>query len=197
MASDTNVDEAIKTLDGKAKDIVDEVANLNADTLNYSFNLRNIDMMLSNPQFDSGSLYWSSPSVEYFNVADGVAKFKANATGGRIAHEINPTINETYYIVAKVKSDSNLVYLTGSNNLDNHSGSGQFEILSGLKTYASSVDYLQIRDYRTSNWTEVSVEYAYFYSIDEMKLNNVKNDEGVSFELLSNEDIKNSIRQVV
>ena len=80
-------------------------------------------------------------------------------------------------------------------NLISHSGSGNYENLTSLYdlTSAKTGNIQFVKDNRTSGWTPIEVDYIVVINILQMKLDGVKNDEGVSFTLLTDEQIKTQL----
>ena len=88
--------------------------------------------------------------------------FIADAQNGRIHQGWDSITGNKYYVKAEIKSDSNSVVLVvpGTTGIL-HSGSGEYEIVSGVITPTTTgYTTLRIQDGRSSGWTEVRVRYA-------------------------------------
>ena len=92
------------------------------------------------------------------SLVDGIFSFTATTSGGRITVSDMSMFNTTdyFYTFAKIKADSSLVNLS---TLYSHSGSGNFEFLSGVYKFSGVYFIDQIKDYRTSGWTPIEVDY--------------------------------------
>ena len=117
----------------------------------------NLTLDSDSDNIPDGFLYGNATDISLVN---GIAKFTATAQYGRIETPTRYLNNQTIYVFANVKSDSNKVHLYNTETLyATHSGSGQFEFLSSIETYRSDIRYLQVVDYRLSSWTPIEVDY--------------------------------------
>lgn len=120
---------------------------------------------------DDFSLGWSLGNATG-SVTNGVYSFTATALYGRLQQQFSTVLNNSYYINARVKSDSSLVRLvpSGINSAGvSHSGSGNYEILSGIFTNTTgSSAYIQISDFRTTGWTQIDVDYVMVYNLTDI-----------------------------
>lgn len=126
-----------------------------------------------NGDFSDGSTGWQFTN-SIGSVVDGVAKFIATSTSGRIEtdnlNDISVISGERYYLRAKVKSSTNLMrlylqqgvspYTYVGSDIRTHTGSGNYEIMSGIIIAQSSLSNVKVRiaDTRTSEWTENEVD---------------------------------------
>jgi hypothetical protein len=146
------------------------LAVLNNQSLNQVFVGGNA---LINHDFSDGDNNWSTLAVTEFVVNNSIASFKALSLNGRLFQQINYTINEKVYIVSRFKSTSNLVAL-GAISSDTilvfHSGSNQFETLTGLFTVPVSLERNSARiiDRRTSGFDTVFVDYIYHINLTDL-----------------------------
>jgi hypothetical protein len=65
--------------------------------------------------------------------------------------------------------------------------------LSLVETFTGNTRYLSVQDNRTSGWTPIEVDCIGAFNVTDMKLKGIKNDEGVPFTLLTNEQIKTQL----
>ena len=95
------------------------------------------------------------------SVVDGIYQFIAIAQYGNLQQTIDLVSGIDCYIAGKIKSDSNLVrlYFNSESTVFGHSGSGEYEILSGISAITTSTKVV-IADGRASGWTQVDVDYV-------------------------------------
>ena len=108
-----------------------------------------------NNDIPDGFTYENATDISLTN---GIAKFTATAQFGRFFKSDATPFNATdyFYTFAKIKADSSSVYLS---SLYSHSGSGNFEFLSGVYKFANATSIAQVVDFRTSCWTPIEVDY--------------------------------------
>ena len=133
------------------------------------------EQLVTNGDFSDGTIGWSLTTATG-SVTSGVYSFTATNENGRVEQEYMNTIsNDKHYFVANIKSDSNLVLLrtTPSIYTKNHSGSGNFELLStiGILSNDFAYNYITIRDERTSGWTQIDVDFIYIFNISTLIAN--------------------------
>jgi len=101
---------------------------------------------------------------------------------------------DIYYNFARVKSSrTNTGIINANGSLNTHSGSGNFEFLSSCGTFNNISLITQVTDYNTSDWTEIEVDYIGAYNISQMQRKGIKNDAGIPFAQLTNEEIKSQL----
>ncbi|SHJ63862.1 hypothetical protein SAMN05444401_3538 [Clostridium amylolyticum] len=81
----------------------------------------------------------------------------ATAKYARADQQIKKKETDKVYISAYIKSTSNLVHLMAG-DMVNHTGSGQYERLSGISSVNSTNAYVQIRDFRDSGWDNIYIK---------------------------------------
>ena len=140
---------------------------------------------------------WTSAGAT-ISIVTNYLNMLASAQGGS-ARYVFTTVNATkYYIIAIVKTTSNLVALQFRNGatfttIQSHSGSNTFETLSGIVTMTSgnANDYLYIGDSRTSGWDNVSVGYVYNFNISTLIANKQYSPlYSTTFDLMNDAQIK-------
>lgn len=129
-----------------------------------------ISNLITNGDFSRGTSGWTSSGVSGFSVSNSEAVFTATSQYGNIKQYFDVVASNKYYICASVKTTGSSVRLSlcktsGYETMFtlNHTGSGNYEILSQLGTMDSSGinnPFLTIMDYKTSGWTAVNVKYV-------------------------------------
>ena len=121
---------------------------------------------ISNGDYSSGSTGWTGTTANVISTTGNEAVWIATASAGRYATSPSFVSGRKYYIAADIKATSNLVRLdVGGVAIANHTGSGNYERLSGLWTATGTSTFpVGGRDYRTSGWANVSQKY--FVCID-------------------------------
>lgn len=125
---------------------------------------------------------------------DGISTFTPTALYGRLVYDIVGNTSDDIYIYSSYKTDSVFVRLAipDISTTSLHSGSNNFEYVSAIYTLATSRQ-LQITDVRSSNWTPISVDYIGAYNVSTMINKGVKDDNGIPFSDLTNEEIKTQL----
>jgi len=128
------------------------------------------------------------------SLTNGIAKFTATAKNSYFIKSNTNTyiIGNKYYHYAKVKASNSNVRLYWGNPSTSyyHSGSGTFEYLSLITDTTVINDAFSIMDVNLSDWTPIEVDYMGAYNVSDMIRQGVKNDDGIPFANLTNEEIK-------
>ena len=118
--------------------------------------------LTQNGDFVNGTTGWQILAGESFTVVNGIAEYVANAQYGRLTHHANrfkTVIGNRVYRYGLVKSNSNQVGLTGgSTGVALHSGSGNFERLSFIRTATENYEFSGVSDNRTSDWDKIYID---------------------------------------
>lgn len=121
----------------------------------------------------------------------GIAKFTATAQYGSLRYTtLTSNIGDIIYVYSKYKSDVSVVRLEVPSKFTNHIGNNQFEFISTTFTSLAATSSIFISDHRTSGWTPIEVDYIGAFNVSQMMLNGVKDNNGVLFTDLSNEEIR-------
>lgn len=109
---------------------------------------------LTNLAYD---ITWLSTDATIDSQADRLIKFTATAQNGFIRR--GPTIanGKSYYYAAEVKATSDQVFFGTSVAPVHHSGSGDWERLTGTVTLSGSSTWFLVRDTRSSGWDSIEV----------------------------------------
>lgn len=128
------------------------------------------------------------------SLVDGIFTFAAmqQYSNFRFPNNDLSTIDDTYYIYSRFKSPSSKVRLLTTNptNSSYHSGSNTYEYHSYLTKKTSINNAIYIEDSRISDFTPISVDFIGAYNVTDMITKGVKNDNGILFNDLTNEEIK-------
>ena len=119
--------------------------------------------LVTNGDFSDDTTGWTlSPSNEYTNIAGGVVSFKATQQYGAVYQGKSVVQNHVYYLGARMKCDAaNAAHLNiAGGGTTFHSGSGEWENISYVRTLeiATGTYNFGVRDIRTSDWTEISID---------------------------------------
>src|SRR5690606_28775371 len=98
-------------------------------------------------------------------VTNGAVSFTSTSKEGRLYQPVPLVQNNKYYVVGRIKADSNQVVIRNYSadiEIARHSGSGNYEKISGIFTSPSVTGNRNIAviDKRESGWTEVQVDYV-------------------------------------
>jgi hypothetical protein len=147
-----------------------------SDALNATLNNKLDKLSLSNPVLNSNfddAKNWTF-TLATGAVASNEMTFTANATFGQVKQpQTNAIVGHKYYIAAQVKAGTSNAKLqlsrsdTGARYIDIlHSGSGNYEVLSGVGTADANVGIdLRVIDYRSSGWTPISFKQVVFLDL--------------------------------
>ena len=143
---------ALSAEQGKA--LSTSISELNADV---DFDVTNL---VTDGDFPSAT-GWAAISSS-FSVASGIASFTATEKYGRIQQQFTASVGDKIYRAAYVKANSSLVGVGDTSTLiAAHSGSGNFERLSNVRTETLANRYVSVVDSRSSGWGEVQVKYVF------------------------------------
>ena len=93
-------------------------------------------------------------------LVNGIAKFTATAQFGQLRYALFGYNGQVIYTYALIKTNGNDVRLTISEMINTaHSGSGEYELVSHINTITNDTRYIQVSDYRASDWTPIEVDY--------------------------------------
>lgn len=114
-----------------------------------------------NGDFRNGTAGWVVVSASGVTVINGIVEFTPTKQYGSVRQTINNPNGflDKWYLRALVKTDKSTVALCLQGQaFQYHSGSGNYEVLSGLKAVSFLTPQLQIQDLDTSGFTKI---YAY------------------------------------
>lgn len=119
---------------------------------------------------------WVGTASGTYSITNNIQSFIATATGGYIKRFTTNGYsgNDKIYLVAEVKADSSSVYLQLYDGVTvtpvYHSGSGNFEKLSLIKTLDSNPTECSpyIKDIRASGWTEIQVKKVMMINLTQL-----------------------------
>jgi hypothetical protein len=117
--------------------------------------------LVTNGNFNNGTLGWVGTSVTGFTVSNNVASFTATATNGLIGQNINMIINHIYYLKVSINSTSTLVNFNIAGLGGSYSdGSGTYKTVSRVLTWTPATGSWQasVKDTRTSGWNVIYVQ---------------------------------------
>lgn len=119
---------------------------------------------IKNGDFKADYSNWIPVLMGTPTVTNGIISFVATGEGARLYQPIPLMQNNKYYLVGRIKANSNLVSLRNYSDgigIAAHSGSGNFEKLSSVFTsVATGNRNIAIIDYRASGWSETQVDYV-------------------------------------
>lgn len=145
-----------------------DIAELNNHTLREVFET---NQLLTNSDFDNSTL-WTTASAS-LNINNGIAGILATAQFGGLVKVPSPVISGNYYyIVTKIKSDSNQVRLLFGSSSKPHSGNNQYEMLS-LKHLSTASHSSLTADFRSSLWTTYYVDYIKLYNMNSLGISSL------------------------
>lgn len=196
------VDEVLKVYNDTDETLVDGTVvyrtgvkkETNAILEDYQL-VSNSDLLMAKPSpNENQALGFTYSNFTNISLSGGIATFTPTAQFALFAYTNHATTfntNDTYYMFANVKSSSNKTYLSGSAYNVFHSGNGQYQFLSLVRKITSTVHGAMISTSEVSpNFTPIEVDYIGAYNISDMILNGVKDDNGVLFSDLTNEEIR-------
>lgn len=192
-------------------DIESPITELNNHSLREVFentSLLDIKQLVTNSHFEDGNVGWGTTTTINANVSNSVYTFTATAQNGRISSilTVQTDINTLIYINSRIKTSSLYVYADGAyanpqfHSSYKHSGSGNYEIISGILITSSSTSKFQPRviDNSASGWQEVQVDYYYAFDVSLLKLQLQYSPlYQTTFNLLSETQIKLQMDQFV
>ena len=172
-------------------DLMDRVPNL----------VSNSDLLIDSNSdgVPDGFTYANATDITLIN---GIAKYTATAPNGRLFHRINNNSGDIIYAFANFKVTFTYhayanVRLEFDDEVSIHSGSGQFEYLSMIKTTTLSNRVVIVSDARTGatghEFSPIEIDYIGAINITEFKDKGVKDDNGTLFSRLTNDEIKDQM----
>ncbi|HOH94958.1 MAG TPA: hypothetical protein PK612_02215, partial [Bacilli bacterium] len=177
-------------------EIKDDSGELVKITGNTPTNLVSNSELLIDSNSDGVPDGFSYNNATDISLTNGIAKFTATATAGRLEYRLNDTDTKTIYVYARIKSISNTTYLRTSDSNSHyayHSGNSEYELLSDIYIASSTYNFIAIGSSASSGWTPISVDYIGAYNVSDMIRQGVKNDDGIPFADLTNEEIKDQL----
>lgn len=116
--------------------------------------------LITNGDFSGGVTGWSLATMTTVSSTGNEYIGIATAINGRIQQPVATVSGHMVYRSAMVKSTSSLVGIgTGTSRLKNHSGSGNYELLSIVSSEGATL-WTSIIDGRSSAWTNTYVKYV-------------------------------------
>jgi hypothetical protein len=127
------------------------------------------------------------------SLTNGVAKFTATAKNARISSATLSSINigDLVYQFCRAKTNRSSIVLGGLVQAFNLPSSNDFIFSSFVGISVAKGCYIQ--DNNTSDWTPIEVDYIGVYNVSDMISQGVKNDNGIPFADLTNEEIKEQL----
>ena len=130
------------------------------------------------------------------SLTNGIAKFTATANFGRILrNDLDIDIGETIYYFARVKTSNDNTRFYGGNSHTSVPNTNSFEFISAVRTplISTNIQLIGVYDNSLSNFTPIEVDYMGAYNVSDMIRQGVKNDDGIPFANLTNEEIKEQL----
>jgi hypothetical protein len=127
------------------------------------------------------------------SVSNGIYSFTATERYGSIRHNVSVISGNKYYIVSRFKADGDVrPSLNGvTGDMPFHSGSGNYEMISGVQIAGDLTSRFDVYDNRTSGWTQIDVDYAYVFNISTLISNKQYSPlYSTTFDLMSDAQIK-------
>jgi hypothetical protein len=145
--------------------------------------------LVVNGDFDNGTTSWTQVNTTGFTVNNGIAQFTVTSQFGRIQVSNNTLSlygnqNDKMYVASRLKtsvtgnsqvtfsvndgvSETNIFYTTSMNG---------FNLLSNIRTIASNATLFspRIYDNRSSNFTQIEVDYIYAINLTALGINLTK-----------------------
>ena len=134
----------------------------------YDQGYTQLENLINNGDFSKGTTGWVHFVSGTFTVIDGVGQITPIVANDTVRKVVSYRLGNKYYYSVDMKATSNQVGVARSGTvLKYHSGSGNWETLSGVFTSPLKNDLFDIiRDYRTSNW-----DTSYFDNVILIDLN--------------------------
>ncbi len=120
--------------------------------------------LVKNSDFYNGASGWAKGGGA-LSVSNKELTFLADTAGCYVYQDLGIyTVSHKWHVKVKVKADSPLVSVTfgGASFAGNtHSGSGEYENISGIFSYGSTVaTNIRIQDNRASGWQNINVSHV-------------------------------------
>lgn len=101
-----------------------------------------------------------------YSVVDGILKFTGTGLANRFQQKLSTSVGDKILRMAMVKANSSLVGLADTAYIwTAHSGSGNYELLTHIRTVTVENRYVGVVDNRTSGWDEVDVKYVMAFNL--------------------------------
>jgi len=142
-----------------------------------------LEQLVDNGDFSSGVLSpLTSNGVDTPVISNGIITYTSTLENGRISFPYVVEANISYLFTAWVKADSPLVSINfggSSTGKVSHSGSGEWELLTGIYTRTSdlSAGFYFGYDSRTSGWTEIELKNIMVIPITDTEFENLTTSE--------------------
>jgi hypothetical protein len=159
-----------------AKILTSEEASMTAADLDKKYpywfdsmkSVETVKNLVQNGNFELGTAGWSVIGGFTPTVSNGVCSFTATAQNSRVQQQIQASIGDIIYRAAWVKSNSALIGLADATAvLKAHSGSGNFELLSNVRTESIANRYVSVIDTRATAWTETQFKNCVVINLTE------------------------------
>ena len=186
-ASIAYVDDEVEALDDK----IDTKAN--NDLLTIENLVSNSDLLIDS---DNNSVpdSFNPAGMSSHSLVNGIFTGTPTERYGRFQQTINYESGDTIYYYANVKADNNEVNLSNNyRNIEFHSGSNKFEFLSGYDTMTEPVKIVSVRSIALDDWTPISIDFMGAFNVSQLKLQGIKDDNGVLFANLTDDQIKSQL----
>lgn len=115
-----------------------------------------ISNIIKNGNF-AGLSYWPTTGSNK-TVANNELTFTATVQYGQVYQDLNLVTGHKYYVKAHVKSTGPVFLQLFKNIGSDHTGSGEYELISGIDTATSNNRPLTIGDNRASGWEPIKVK---------------------------------------
>jgi len=117
--------------------------------------------LVVNGDFSNGDIGWAPTSATLISSINKELIFIVTSPNGRYGQSFTHILGNKYYYSGYVKAtSSNVKFDVAGVILKAHSGSGNYEFLSGTWTATGNSSFpISARDYRTSGWDNVSQKY--------------------------------------
>ncbi|HPW96839.1 MAG TPA: hypothetical protein PK557_07750, partial [Paludibacteraceae bacterium] len=174
-------------------EIKDDSGELVKITGNEPTNLVSNSELLIDSDSDGVPDGFSYANATDISLVNGIAKFTATATAGRLEYKLNDTDTKTIYVYARIKSEAHTTYLRTSDSNSHyayHSGNSEYELLSDIYIASSTYNFIAIGSSASSGWTPIEVDYIGAINITDFIKKGVADDNGTLFSRLTNNEIK-------
>jgi hypothetical protein len=157
--------------------------------------------LVTNGELDS-TTSWDKAGTATYSVSNGIMTFLAASQYQTVRQVAALILTKKYYWCAKVKATSNAVYAglfipgVSTSDVKQHSGGGNYELLSSIYTYTSEVSgiALGIWDARASAWDNIFIDYIYRFNISRLITNKQYSPLfDTTFDLMSDANIKSQM----
>ena len=194
-ATDFSVVDDIKYPTTKAVDDTFEIKLLDQESEIFggqSFNeWFDSEQLFTNGDFSVGTTGWLQyPTLSSFTVNSGIASFLASSEFAGIYRTVTVVSGHKIYAVGRIKANGN-VRFRNEDTYTQHSGSGNYELLSSIHTMTTTTYDVGVRDFRTSGWSQVDIDYLYAFNISTLITNKRYSPlYNTTFDLMTDTQIK-------